>query len=246
MRLDRKQFLRVVTQSAAGLAAATGWRPGAVEAAADVKPKKLEKAAIKGATDALTTFIASASLKGMPPEVVAQGKRCLIDGFGVILAGSTTQGSAIMRDYVTAAAGRREATVLGSKQVMTSASYAALANGASGHAMDYDDTQLSTTPDRMYGLLTHLTLPPLAALAVASARARRARRSWRSWSDSKWNARSQRQSIPITTSAASTARAGGAVWRAAAAVAQADLPANQAHADHRVESGERIRVNFDR
>src|SRR4029078_9390375 len=40
-------------------------------------------------------------------------------------------------------------------------------NGASGHAMDYDDTQLSTTPDRTYGLLTHPTLPPLvAALAV--------------------------------------------------------------------------------
>ena len=103
----------------------------------------------------------------MPPEVVAQGKRCLIDGFGVILAGSTTQGSAIVREYVTAAAGRREATVLGSKQLMTSAAYAALANGASGHAMDYDDTQLSTTPDRTYGLLTHPTLPPLvAALAV--------------------------------------------------------------------------------
>ena len=33
--------------------------------------------------------------------------------------------------------------------------------------MDYDDTQLSTTPDRMFGLLTHPTVPPLAAsLAV--------------------------------------------------------------------------------
>ena len=27
--------------------------------------------------------------------------------------------------------------------------------------MDYDDTQLSTTPDRTFGLLTHPTLPPL-------------------------------------------------------------------------------------
>ena len=34
--------------------------------------------------------------------------------------------------------------------------------------MDYDDTQLSTTPDRTYGLLTHPTVPALpAALAVA-------------------------------------------------------------------------------
>jgi 2-methylcitrate dehydratase PrpD len=169
MQLDRKQFLRVVTQSAAGLGAAIGLRPDAAEAAGvDGKSKKLEKAAIKGATDALTTFVVTASLKGMPPEVVAQGKRCLIDGFGVILAGSTTQGSTIMKEYVTAAAGRREATVLGAKGLMTSAAYAALANGASGHAMDYDDTQLSTTADRTYGLLTHPTLPPLvAALAVA-------------------------------------------------------------------------------
>jgi 2-methylcitrate dehydratase PrpD len=168
MRLDRKQFIRVVTRGAAGLAAAAGFPArGAAAAAVDAKPRKVEKAAIKGTTDALTNFMSAASLKNMPPEVVAQGKRCLIDGFGVILAGSTTQGSAIVREYVTAAAGPREATVLGSKQLITSATHAALANGASGHAMDYDDTQLSTTPDRTYGLLTHPTLPPLvAALAV--------------------------------------------------------------------------------
>src|SRR5207253_7519481 len=33
----------------------------------------------------------------------------------------------------------------------------------SGHAMDWDDTQLSSTPDRVFGLLTHPTMPPLAA-----------------------------------------------------------------------------------
>src|SRR5438876_451921 len=35
-------------------------------------------------------------------------------------------------------------------------------------ALDYDDTQLSTTPDRTFGLLTHPSTPALsAALAVA-------------------------------------------------------------------------------
>ena len=29
--------------------------------------------------------------------------------------------------------------------------------------MDYDDTQLSSTPDRVFGLLTHPTVPVLAA-----------------------------------------------------------------------------------
>jgi 2-methylcitrate dehydratase PrpD len=34
--------------------------------------------------------------------------------------------------------------------------------------MDFDDTQLSSSPDRIFGLLTHPTLPPLAAgLAIA-------------------------------------------------------------------------------
>jgi 2-methylcitrate dehydratase PrpD len=168
MQLNRKQFLRVVTQSAAGVAAASQLRNGELDAAAaDVKSKKVEKSAIKGATDALTTFIETARLESMPPNVVAQGKRCLVDGFGVILAGSTTSGSKIVRDYVTASASRSEATVLGAKGLTTTAAFAALANGASGHAMDYDDTQLSTTPDRTYGLLMHPTLPPLvAALAV--------------------------------------------------------------------------------
>ena len=47
------------------------------------------------------------------------------------------------------------------------AEFAALAAGVSGHAHDFDDTQLASTPDRVYGLLTHPTVPALsAALAV--------------------------------------------------------------------------------
>ena len=93
------------------------------------------------------------------------------DGFGVMLAGSTVKGSAIVRDYVRTVGDRKEATAVGAGGFMTSASHAALLNAASGHAMDYDDTQLSTTPDRTFGLLTHPTVPALAAaLAVAERR----------------------------------------------------------------------------
>jgi 2-methylcitrate dehydratase PrpD len=60
------------------------------------------------------------------------------------------------------------ASILGPDRMTASAPRAALANGASGHALDFDDTQLSTTPDRTYGLLTHPTVPALAStLAVA-------------------------------------------------------------------------------
>ncbi len=159
MNISRKTFFR--------LTAAAALAPRAL-AAADVKPRKVEKSAIKGTTDALTRFITSTSLAGMPADVVAQAKRCLVDGFGVVLAGSTVKGSEIVRDYVRTVSDRKDATAIGAGTLMTSAAHAALLNAASGHAMDYDDTQLSTTPDRTFGLLTHPTVPALAAsLAVA-------------------------------------------------------------------------------
>src|SRR5262245_10003914 len=158
MKISRKAFLKA--------AAAAPLLPTAL--AAQSKPKKVEKAAIKGATDALTAFITKTTLASMPADAVAQGKRCLVDGFGVILAGSTVKGSAIVRDYVRVLSAKKEATGIGAGGLMTSAAHAALINAASGHAMDYDDTQLSTTPDRTFGLLTHPTVPALAAaLAVA-------------------------------------------------------------------------------
>jgi 2-methylcitrate dehydratase PrpD len=167
MYINRSSFLRAILSGAAASVAATRFG-GVVPVSAAEPPRKVQKDAIKGATDALTGFVTRTFLGDFPATVVEQGKRCLIDGFGVILAGSTTEGSRIVREYATASAGKREATVLGARGQMMPAAMAALANGASGHAMDYDDTQLSTTPDRTFGLLTHPTLPPLvAALALA-------------------------------------------------------------------------------
>jgi 2-methylcitrate dehydratase PrpD len=168
MRMNRKSFLRL---TAAG--AASALIPAKVQAAQPAAPasgtsKKLQNAAIKGTTDAVATFIATATLGSMPAAAIEQGKRCLIDGFGVVLAGSTLHGSAIVREYVKRGSEKQEATILGAAAFMAPVSSAALVNGASGHAMDFDDTQLSSTPDRTYGLLTHPTVPALAsALAVA-------------------------------------------------------------------------------
>jgi 2-methylcitrate dehydratase PrpD len=168
MRINRKSFLKL---SAAG--AASALVPAALQGAqpaapASAKSKKQQNAAIKGTTDAIATFITTTSLSSMPAAAIEQAKRCLVDGFGVVLAGSTVHGSAIVRDYVKHLSEKKEATILGAAAFMAPVSYAALVNGASGHAMDFDDTQLSTTPDRTYGLLTHPTVPALAsALAVA-------------------------------------------------------------------------------
>ena len=162
MRISRKTFLHLTAASATA-----ALLPSPADAG-QAKSKKVEKTAIKGTTDALTSFITKTELRSMPADVVEQAKRCLVDGFGVILAGSTVKGSAIVREYVRTVSDRKEATAIGSSGFMTSAAHAALINAASGHAMDYDDTQLSTTPDRTFGLLTHPTVPALAAaLAVA-------------------------------------------------------------------------------
>jgi 2-methylcitrate dehydratase PrpD len=172
MRLTRKEFLSVVSSAAAGTVAASAVTGGEMTAAQGTAPKsrKLEGAAIKGATEAVKRFIASTSLPAIPADAVEQAKRCLIDGFGVILAGSTVRGSAIVREYVKATSDKKESTAFGPDKLMGPAALVALANGASGHAMDYDDTQLSTTPDRTFGLLTHPTLSPLSAALAISER----------------------------------------------------------------------------
>jgi 2-methylcitrate dehydratase PrpD len=117
-------------------------------------------------------FITGTQWSDLPSEAVTLGKRCLIDGLGVMLAGATTRGSGIVRDYIRAGGARDEATVFAPEPFRCSAAAAALANGASGHAMDFDDTQLSTTADRIFGLLTHPTLPPLAAALAVGERDR--------------------------------------------------------------------------
>ena len=115
------------------------------------------------ATNAVVDFITSARWNDFEADVVAMGKRCVIDGLGVTLAGSTTAGSVMLRDYIGASGRASEATVLAAEPFGATAGAAALANAASGHAMDFDDTQLSSSPDRIFGLLTHPTIPPLAA-----------------------------------------------------------------------------------
>ena len=123
-------------------------------------------------TAACVDFITRARWRDVPPDAAELARRCIVDGLGVMLAGSTTDGSTILRDYVRRTDGGEESTVFGAEVFRASAGAAAFLNAASGHAMDWDDTQLSTTADRIFGLLTHPTIPPLAAaLAVGRAAA---------------------------------------------------------------------------
>jgi 2-methylcitrate dehydratase PrpD len=122
---------------------------------------------VNKATEATVDFILAAKLASFPEPVIREGKRCLVDGFAVILAGYPTEASRIMRRELRNIAGKRESTVIASDGLLVPAQLAALANATSGHALDYDDTQLSNSPDRIFGLLTHPTVPSLAAALAA-------------------------------------------------------------------------------
>ena len=116
-----------------------------------------------GATEAVTRFIEHARYDDFPSEAIRIAKNCIIDGIGVMLAGSTQTAGTILRTYADDAGAKEEATVFGRAPIRTSIAFAALANGTSGHALDWDDTQLATSADRIFGLLTHPTIPPLVA-----------------------------------------------------------------------------------
>jgi 2-methylcitrate dehydratase PrpD len=122
-----------------------------------------------GATAAIADFIVGHTYGRIPPSVVERAKGHVLDGVGVMLAGNAEKGTRILQDHLQGLGGKKEASVLGTR-LRLPCQWAALANGASGHAMDYDDTQLTTSKTSVYGLLTHPTVPALAAaLAVGEA-----------------------------------------------------------------------------
>ena len=123
-----------------------------------------------GVTNAVLEFSKRVSFRELPAEVIHQGKRCLQDGIGVILAGSTEECSAILRRQLVGYGGGAEAAVFGCEALRAPTSLAARANATAGHAMDFDDTQLSSSPDRIFGLLTHPTMAPLAAALAVGER----------------------------------------------------------------------------
>jgi len=119
-----------------------------------------------GVTQEVASFVADNRYRDIPPEVVGLARGFVLDGLGVALAGSTDECSRIVQALIRQMNGKGESAILGTSQSAPAAK-AALANGVAGHAMDYDDTQLSTSKEAVYGLLTHPTTPVLAsALAV--------------------------------------------------------------------------------
>jgi 2-methylcitrate dehydratase PrpD len=126
-----------------------------------------------GLTKSVAEFIVNTKYGDIPADVVELGKKSILDGFGLALAGSASVMGPIARKYVQSfGTGDLKASVIGTG-MKAHPRFAAFANGVSIHADDYDDTQLSAAKDRIYGLLTHPTvsvLPPAFALCELGRR----------------------------------------------------------------------------
>ena len=97
----------------------------------------------------------------LPEEVRTLARQCVLDYFGVALAGADDPLVTILLDELAEAGGAAQAGIIGHKARLPALS-AALLNGAIGHALDYDDVNLA-----MPGHPSVAILPGLLALAEA-------------------------------------------------------------------------------
>src|SRR5258706_1384667 len=131
-----------------------------------------------GLTKYVGKFVTETKYQQIPADVIELGKKSILDGLGLALAGSRAESGSISRRYVEqAGATSGNATIIGSAR-KTSPRFAALLNGISIHADDFDDTQLAAAKDRVYGLLMHPTVPVLPAIFALAEQRRVTGKDW--------------------------------------------------------------------
>jgi 2-methylcitrate dehydratase PrpD len=119
-------------------------------------------------TAAAAAFVERVTAGDLPIEAVRIGTRCVLDGLGLYVAGSEEHSVKLLIDEAEHIGGRGEALLLGGGTTKVPASMAARVLGTAGHAHDWDDSQVSSDPAHVYGLLTHPTIPPLTSALVMS------------------------------------------------------------------------------
>src|SRR6266550_2270264 len=107
---------------------------------------------ISQSMDLTRTLAAQASAvtyDALPEPVRAWARQCVLDYYGVALAGADDPLATILLDELAEAGGAAQAIIIGHQAKLPALS-AALVNGAIGHALDYDDVNLAMPghPDR--------------------------------------------------------------------------------------------------
>ena len=105
-------------------------------------------------TEILARHIVETTYDGLPADVVRAAKDIMLDGIGVMLAGSQEEPPRIAAEYAREMGGRPDCTVFG-HGFKTSPPMAAFVNGVSGHVLDYEP---------MWHPATHATSPTLPAI----------------------------------------------------------------------------------
>ena len=110
-------------------------------------------------TQVLARKSATLEYEDLPPEAHELARQCILDYFGVAVAGAGDELVEVLLDELSEAGGAPQASVIG-HQTRLPALSAALVNGAAGHALDYDDVNMA-----MPGHPSVAILPGLLALA---------------------------------------------------------------------------------
>jgi 2-methylcitrate dehydratase PrpD len=133
----RREFCKT-SLALAGLALRSGPANALASPAPAVPAEELAKA--PGLTKYVSEFIVSTKYEDIPDNVIAIGKKTLLDGFGLALAGSASTSGPLIRQYIESLGPcGGSASIIGTK-MKVHPRFAALANGVSIHADDFDDT----------------------------------------------------------------------------------------------------------
>jgi 2-methylcitrate dehydratase PrpD len=110
-------------------------------------------------TESLARYIAETRYDQFPEEVIEHAKFCLLDWVAVTLVGAREEVSKKILETIKTFGGEKQATILG-MNLKSPLPFAALVNGTSSHALDYDDVYA-----RAYG---HPSAPVIPAILAVS------------------------------------------------------------------------------
>lgn len=99
---------------------------------------------VVGPTEKLAAFASALTFENLPAAVVEKVKTCILDTFGCCLYGSTLPSVRTLTNMLMEEHCGRQSTAFGFP-VLTSASHAALINGASAHAFQLDEIHIEAT-----------------------------------------------------------------------------------------------------
>src|SRR6266516_438071 len=116
---------------------------------------------VEGVTKYIAQFVADTTFAQIPDDVLELGKKSILDGLGLALAGSVAESGPLVLKYLQSLGFEKSGPRVLGTGTKSPPRFAAFANGVSIHAADFDDTQLAVAADRVYGLLVHPTAPVL-------------------------------------------------------------------------------------